>query len=165
MVKQNQDLSAAINAATSAVAADMALPCTQTFTAIKSSTSITGTGGLNVICVGDVVLNGATVNLVGGASDSFVVKVTGKFVLNGSSKIKAVGVQTGAIRYDILGTGEQVAFTGGGGGTNCCNSSVDGTLVALQRNIALSPGLVNGQLIGGLNISIVSGSSVNCPCC
>ena len=40
---------------------------------------------------------------------------------------------------------------------------MDGTLIALQRNIALSPGLVNGQLVGGRNISIVSGSSVRCP--
>ena len=73
------------------------------------------------------------------------------------------GIQPKDVLYNILGSGGQVAFTGGGGGTGCCKSSVDGTLIALNRNIALSPGLVNGELIGGQNISIVSGSTVKCP--
>jgi hypothetical protein len=42
---------------------------------------------------------------------------------------------------------------------------VDGTLLAPYRKIALSPGLVNGEIISGQNISIVSGSSVRCPAC
>src|SRR5207244_8635771 len=94
----------------------------------------------------------------------FIVNVTGKFALTGGAQIRvAGGVQPKDVLYNIIGTGEQVAFSGGGGGTGCCKAVVDGTLIALQRNIALSPGLVNGQLIGGRNISIVSGSSVKCP--
>jgi hypothetical protein len=42
-------------------------------------------------------------------------------------------------------------------------AKLDGTLLAPFRNIALSPGLVNGEIIGGQDISIVSGSSVRCP--
>jgi len=87
--------------------------------------------------------------------------VSGSFKVNGG-KIVVSGIAEKDVLYNILGTGEQVAFTGGGGGTGCCNAAVDGTLVALSRNIALSPGLVNGQLCGGKNISIVSGSSVQC---
>jgi len=68
------------------------------------------------------------------------------------------------VEYNIIGTGEQVAFSGGGGGTGCCKAIVDGTLLAPARNIALSPGLVNGQVISGRNISIVSGASVRCKC-
>ena len=115
------------------------------------------------MCVKDVVLNGSTVTLKGVAGDSFILNVTGKFVLNGGSRIVASGIQPKDILYNIIGSGEQVAFTGGGGGSGCCKSSADGTLIALNRNIALSPGLVNGELIGGLNISIVSGASVKCP--
>ena len=57
-----------------------------------------------------------------------------------------MGSQPKDVLYDILGSGGQV-----------------GTLIALHRNIALSLGLVNGELIGGQNISIVSGASVKCP--
>jgi len=76
----------------------------------------------------------------------------------------AAGVQPGAVEYNIIGSGEQVAFSGGGGGTGCCKAIVDGTLLAPNRKIALSPGLVNGQVISGLDISIVSGSSARCRC-
>ena len=77
--------------------------------------------------------------------------------------LPAQGVRPKDVLYNVIGTGQDVAFTGGGGGVNCCASSVDGTLLAPQRKINLSPGLVNGQVISGLDISIVSGSSVRCP--
>jgi len=70
----------------------------------------------------------------------------------------------GTVLYNIIGTEGQVVFSGGGGGTGCCKAIVDGTLLAPNRKIALSPGLVNGQVISGLDISIVSGSSVRCRC-
>ena len=133
---------------------------------ITNATTIKATGGgtaPTVVCVRDVVLNGRTVTLSGVAGDSFIINVTGKFVLNGGSRIVVSGIQPKDVLYNIIGSGEQVAFTGGGRGTGCCKSSVDGTLIALHRNIAFSPGLVNGELIGGQNISIVSGSSVKCP--
>jgi len=163
----NAEVLAAIAAAKKLSNDDAALPCTQgdyTGSITAKTTNITGTGGVNVICLKDVVLNGGVINLIGGSNDSFVLNVKGKFVLNGTSKIHAVGVPFSAVVYNILGTGQQVAFTGGGGGTGCCKSSVDGTLVALTRDIALSPGLVNGQLYGGQKITIVSGSSVKCTC-
>ena len=54
---------------------------------------IVGAGGQNVLCVGDVILNaGQVVTLSGGASDTFVVNVTGRFALTGGSKIVASGV-------------------------------------------------------------------------
>jgi len=85
--------------------------------------------------------------------------------LNGTSKILVSGgVTPGDVLYDIVGTGPDVAFSGGGGGVNCCAAIVDGTLLAPQRKISLSPGLVNGEVISGLDISIVSGASVRCPC-
>jgi hypothetical protein len=164
-VLTNVDLSPEINDAYAAAAAAAALPCTQTLSQIDNTLTITGNGGLNVICVGNIVLNGKTVTLVGGPNDFFVFKITGKLVLNGGGKIRCSGALPSRVLYDVIGTGEDVAFTGGGGGVNCCNSIADGTVLATQRKIALSPGLVNGEVISGRDISIVSGSSVRCPSC
>jgi hypothetical protein len=159
------NLSAEINAAIAASHDAAALPCTQNYPSLKTARTISSTGPLNVICVGDVSLNGgAVLTLSGGPNEMFVINVTGKFALTGGSKIVVAGGLTpGHVLYNIIGTGGQVAFSGGGGGAGCCKASVDGTLIALERKIALSPGLVNGQLIGGRDISIVSGSSVRCP--
>src|SRR5213078_915073 len=159
-VLQTQNLSQQVTDALAAAAAATALPCTQTIGNLSSVQTIVGNGGLNVICVTNVTLSGGKkVFLMGGASDQFVVNVTGNWALSGGSQIRvAGGVQPNAVLYNIIGTGGQVAFSGGGGGTGCCKAIVDGTLLAPNRKIALSPGLVNGQVISGLDISIVSGS-------
>jgi hypothetical protein len=128
--------------------------------------TINATGGGSaptVICVKDVVLQaGKVITLHGVPGDTFILNVTGKFVLNGA-RIVVDGVQPKDVLYNIIGNGPQVSFSGGGGGMGCCNASIDGTLLAPTRKIALSPGLVNGQVIGGQDISIVSGASVQCP--
>ncbi len=167
-VQHNVNLSSEINSALATASSAAAMPCTQTFTSLNLNNhvtnTITGIVGVNVICVTDIVLNTAVIQLSGPSGAKFIVNITGKLVLNGTSHIVAAGgVQPKDILYNIIGTGQAVAFTGGGGGVNCCASSVDGTLLAPQRQINLSPGLVNGQVISGLDISIVSGSSVRCP--
>jgi len=170
-VQQNVDLSAEINAAYAEYANAQSLPCNQTYTQLdgKSVTTITGSVGINVICVRDIVLSGKQIFLDGPAGTRFIFNVTGKFVLTGGGdgpQIRATGgVQPKDVLYNIIGTGQDVAFSGGGGGVNCCAAIVDGTLLAPYRKIALSPGLVNGEVISGMNISIVSGSSVRCPPC
>jgi len=124
---------------------------------------------VNVICVGDIVLAGKTILLSGLAGTKFIFNVTGKFVLTGGGdgpQIRVTGgVQPKDVLYNIISTGADVAFSGGGGGVGCCKAIVDGTLLAPYRKIALSPGLVNGEVISGKDISIVSGSSVRCPPC
>jgi len=157
-VQNGVDLSAEINAAIAASADAPGRTCTINFNSITNATTINATGGGTA-----PTLNGRTVTLSGVTGDSFIIDVIGKFILNGGSRIVVTGIQPRDVLYNILGSGGQVAVTGGGGGTGCCKSSVDGTLIALHRNIALSLGLVNGELIGGQNISIVSGSSVKCP--
>jgi choice-of-anchor A domain-containing protein len=172
-VQQNVDLSAQINAAYAANSANAALPCTQTFTTLdgKSVKTITGVSGVNVICVKDIVLNGTQISLTGPADAKFVFNITGKLVLTGGGAGPQIrvdaskGIPTSAVLYNLIGAGQDVAFSGGGGGVNCCAAIVDGTILAPYRKIALSPGLVNGEVISGQNISIVSGSSVHCPSC
>jgi hypothetical protein len=167
-VPMSADLSMAISDAIAASQNLGGLMCDQTFANLKTQQTITAThAGLNVICVGNVALNGKTVTLDnGGFGAQFVLNVTGSFKLTGGGKILVGGtLQPSDVLYNVLGTtGGDVAFSGGGGGTGCCKAQVDGTLLAVNRKIALSPGLVNGgAVISGLDISIVSGSKVTCP--
>ncbi|HSU55781.1 MAG TPA: SdrD B-like domain-containing protein [Candidatus Dormibacteraeota bacterium] len=171
-VQNNVDLSAQINAAYAANASNASLPCTQTFTTLNGSIPvITGGHGVNVICVKDISLSGKQILLTGPSDAKFVFNITGKLVLTGGGlgpqiRVDAsAGIATSAVLYNLIGTGADVAFSGGGGGVSCCAAIVDGTILAPYRKIALSPGLVNGEVISGLNISIVSGSSVRCPPC
>jgi choice-of-anchor A domain-containing protein len=172
-VVHNVDLSAQIMAAYSAYASASNVPCTQTFTVLdgKTVTTIVGGPGINVICVTDVNLSGKQILLTGAASAKFIFNVSGKFVLTGGGAGPQIRVDTSAgllpsaVLYNILGSGSDVAFSGGGGGVNCCAAIVDGTILAPYRKIALAPGLVNGEIISGKDISIVSGSSVRCPPC
>lgn len=167
-VIQNVDLSPEISAAYSAAALAASLPCTQSFVKLdgKTVTTITGGAGLNVICVQDIVLSGVQLNIVAPAGAKFVFNITGKLVLTGGGDIRVGGgLLPKDVLYNLVGIGQDVAFSGGGGGVNCCAAIVDGTILAPYRKIALSPGLVNGQIISGKDISIVSGSSVRCPPC
>ncbi len=172
-VQQNVDLSAQIAAAYAAYSSASNMPCTQTFALLdgKAITTITGNAGVNVICVKDIVLAGRQIVLTGPSSAKFIFNISGKFVFTGGGygpQIRVdqnAGIQTSAVLYNVLGSGADVAFSGGGGGANCCAAIVDGTILAPYRKIALSPGLVNGEVISGKDISIVSGSSVRCPPC
>jgi choice-of-anchor A domain-containing protein len=170
-VVQPVNLSAEISDAYARAASAAALSCDQSFAKLdgKTVTTITGGVGINVICVGDIVLSGKQIFLDGPAGARFIINVTGKFTLTGGGAGPQIRVSGGVgpndVLYNIIGTGSDVAFSGGGGGVNCCAAIVDGTLLAPERKINLSPGLVNGQVISGKDISIVSGSGVHCPPC
>jgi choice-of-anchor A domain-containing protein len=134
-------------------------------------TTITGTHGVNVICVKDIVLSGKQILLTGPTDAKFVINITGKMAMTGGGlgpqiRVDAsAGLAPSAVLYNFIGVGQDVQLNGGGGGVNCCAAILDGTILAPYRKIALAPGLVNGEVISGLDISIVSGSSVKCPPC
>jgi choice-of-anchor A domain-containing protein len=170
-VISNVDLSAEIAAAYAANANAASLPCDQTFAKLdgKTITTINGGVGVNVICVGEISLSGKQIALNGPAGAKFILNITGKMSLTGGGAGPQIrvsgGVQPKDVLYNLIGPGQDVAFSGGGGGVNCCAAIVDGTLLAPYRKINLAPGMVNGQIISGLDISIVSGASVRCPPC
>src|SRR5579872_4182000 len=69
--------------------------------------TITGGPGVNVLNLSMLVLNGATVTLSAPAGASFVVNVTGKVALQGTSIINLDGGLTPFnVLYNVLGTGE-----------------------------------------------------------
>src|ERR1043166_5583733 len=158
-VMDDVDLSAQSAAALGAAADAAALSCTQTFARLRGTQTITGTGGQNVICVGDVDLSGgASLILSGGTSDTFILNVTGKFSLSGSSRIQVAGdVQPGGVLYNVEGTGPDVVLSGGSG--------VDGTVLTPARHVTLSGhAFVHGQVISGEGITLSGGASVQCEC-
>jgi hypothetical protein len=160
-VLRNQDLSPEIAPTLAAASELAALPCTQTFATLKTSTAIVGNGGQNVICVGDVMLSGSsTVVLSGGATDTFVVNISGKLKLTDSARIIASGVAPSAIIYDVVGTGQQVVLSSRTS-SPCCSASLDGTLLAVGRAVSFGAGLVNGEIIGAQSIGLGGGSSVH----
>jgi cysteine-rich repeat protein len=151
-------------------AAFAAKACSTTITTLTNQT-ITGICGENVYCVKDVIVGShdtVTINAPAGCTTpaTFIFNVTGKFVINGSATggkiVAGVNVTPSQIFYNVIGPGPDVAFSGGGGGTGCCNASIDGSLIAEDRNVNLSPGKVNGVICSENDISIVSGSLV-CP--
>ena len=75
------------------------LSATQTFGTITGSTTITGNGGLNVIDLSGINLQGgATLSFNGGPSDFFVVVVNGQIKNGGNSNILA-GTEGACLLY------------------------------------------------------------------
>ena len=159
------DMYPTVAAALDASAQIAAMTPTQTLGSITGSMTLTSNPGtasspaVNVINVGNIQLDGSsTLTLKGndpGGYDWFIFNVTGKFAMTGTSAIKIVGTfDSTHVLFNIIGTGEQVAFTG--------KSTGVGTFLAPQRDISDSGATVNGVLIGAENhqIAITSGARV-----
>ncbi len=147
-------------AATDAAAIDAsnqiaAMTPTQTLGDIRNSLTIAGNGGVNVINVNSIQLDGSSaLTLQGGPNDVFYINVSGKFAMTGNTAIQLSGVSQSHVIFNIIGSGEQVAFTG--------KSFAQGSFLAVNRDIAVSGATVFGQLIGseGHQIAITSGAEV-----
>ena len=99
-------LLSAQNASTQAAA----LPATQTFTTITSTTTISGNGGLNVIDVGSI--QNAPLTISGGPSDRFIINVSGSFQTNQPMTLS--GVTASQVLFNFTGTSGHVLQTSGG---------------------------------------------------
>ena len=161
-------LAQAVTDAHAAAVAAASLPCGQTLPALNNKTgTIFGTAGVNVVCASAITINGgagSTVTLNAPSGASFVVKVSGDFALTGGAKILlAGGVTPLNVLYYVAGTGSQIALSGGTS-NGAPNTELHGILLAPGRNIAISPGLIEGEVIGGgQQITITSGGRAQNP--
>jgi len=122
---------------------------------VTTATTFNATGTLNEIQVGSINLNNANLTLNGTANQYFVVNVTGNMSLVGTASLNLTGgiTPSNVIYY----------FSG-------ANSSINTHVGDVLNGIILGPhtsmnldGTFNGEIIGGANISLLSGAVVNQP--
>ncbi len=160
-VNQNSAADARLEAAKAAAFDTSAFFASQTPTATYGS--LGGDFTISQSSVGNYVFNISSISLSGNdritlsapAGSCFVLNITGNMSFSGSTHISLAGGLTPAnVLYNVLGTGSAVSFSGGGN-----SSGVDGIILAVNRSIQISPGLINGAVIGR-DINMSSGASV-----
>ena len=121
-------------------------------TTINTSTSETLTSGIYNLT--DLKLgNGAILTLAAGGK--YIFNISGTLSLNSAMILTAAGLSSSDVLFNVTSS-QGVAFSGG-----LNNESVlDGIILAPDASISLTPGAVNGEIIGGGNINIASGGSV-----
>jgi choice-of-anchor A domain-containing protein len=125
---------------------------TQTLGAIKTATTVTGNGNVNVINItGDIT---ASLTLSGSASDVFIVNVQGNLVLRNHESISLTGgVTADHVLFNFTNSTGKVISAGG--------ATINGTILALGYNVTLRGAIVNGEIIAGASIDISGGTQVN----
>lgn len=142
-VSEAAALDAAANAATYYAGYYRGLAPTDTsISEITGSTTLFAASGLNVLDLDKLVLGASEVLTLDSQSNDagFVINVKGDLKLD-SAKI----LLTGGLGFEdvLFNVGGKVSLSGGG------NASIlQGTVMALKKEIAVSPGLVQGSLIG-----------------
>ena len=156
----NADLDDAVQSALDAAESNALLAPTQVFGRISTSTSIYGTGGLNVVSIEGIdyarssVTTPLALTLNGGGDDLFVLQVSGKFVLGPNASIR--GVDPSRVLIHIGQGNTPVQFA--------ANSYVGGTLLSPYRKMGPLQG-ASGPVIGARvqEISLVGGAVLNPP--
>jgi choice-of-anchor A domain-containing protein len=125
--------------------------------------TITGGPGTNVINLYDLKLsNNDVLTLDAPAGAAFVLNITNEFKINGSTtggRIELAGGLTPFnVLYNLVGAGKDVTFTGGST-DHVPNAQVYGTVLAPERSVKFTPGIVFGEIIsGGQELTLTSGS-------
>lgn len=148
------DLSAANADAMWAYTDAISRTATQTFGAITSSTTIVGNGGINVISISSISLDsGEKLIFSGGASDFFIVNVTGGLTMGGDGSIEgAGGVDASGILLNFVGTGTKL--------TSHVDNVVNGTILAPYRSVEFHS--ANGAVLaGGTELKLMSDCRIN----
>jgi hypothetical protein len=149
-----EDLSGPVADALGAAAYFAALTPTQVVASkVDSSMVIYGSGGMNVIDIPAIELDGVeTLRLVGGPSDQFVLNIGGGFDLMNNAWISMVP-PGGDLLINVTGEGTPI--------TTSTGSVINGTLLGATRKFTLQGR--SGPIIGGEldEVSLVSGTVVD----
>ena len=128
-----------------------------TLSSSGASAGITLTGSQTVIKLQNFSMtNGNTFTLTGTASTKVIIDVYGTFSLQNASKIQlAGGLQWNDVLWNIYGLGSDVTVT---------SSTVTGYVLALQRNVLMNAGTINGEaIVGGQQLYLSNGSKIIKP--
>jgi hypothetical protein len=141
-VSTNQNLSLVNTDALAAAAAFNALTPTQTVPggAVTSTTTITGTSGVNVVDISNLNLNNQTLTLNGPAGSQFIINDSGGFTLSSGQILLTGGVTSQDVVFNV--TSSDPITTSG-------TTSITGNILATNSNVSMSPGLLSGELIAG----------------
>jgi choice-of-anchor A domain-containing protein len=162
-----QAVTDALMASTTAAALGPTLPGPSTINITNPSGSLTITGGpgLNVLRLTDLTITNATVTLNAPAGATFVINVSGRFVLSGPSSIRlAGGLMPFSVIYNVTGTGADISITGGAPDP-LVQTQVNGVILAPNRNIYIAADRpIIGEVIGGgAKLTIEGNAAVNNP--
>ncbi len=151
--------------------------CTEKITTLQDivTNGVISRTGVNVICISGQKEVSKDILLAGDATTKYTFVMLGKFKYNGAKIVTectppqadqaactASDVGPDDVLWLFVDGNQELRSSGGGGGVGCCNAVLDGS-VNINGKIALSPGLVNGQICGTGDWSFVSGSGVHCP--
>jgi Flp pilus assembly protein TadG len=128
-----------------------------TFANINSNKTISGTTTVNVADVTNLLLNSnQTLTLNGTSAMSFVVRVSGTFILNSNSNVSlSGGLKAGNVTF---------VATGASGVIINSNCTMNGSILTQKSSVTLnSNATLNGSIVGGQSISLNSNSVVTPP--
>lgn len=118
---------------------------------------INAAGAVTTIDVtGDLSISSGTLTINVADDQLVILNISGDMRLSGGSLIDIVGGGSAAnVLYNILGSGDRVEFNG--------DSTVNGTVLAADRNITIAGGVVNGAILGAGfgEFKLQSGPEVN----
>jgi len=147
-----RDMSAEVAAVHTVSNAFAMMPATQTFTRVRSTTTVTGNGCINVIRVTDIIDLGGnrTLTFVGTYDDYFIVNVENGVFLSGNAEIILDGVEPNHVMFNVTGVAD-VDLQG--------TAAVNGTYISTRGEIEVSGNASNrGAYYAGLDLTLNGGA-------
>jgi len=125
--------------------------------------TIAGGAGTNVINLYNLNLTDNDVlTLDAPVGAAFIINITNDFKINGSTSGGRIELSGGLtpfnVLYNLVGSGNDVSFTGGSA-NDVPNAQIYGTILAPERSVQFTPGIVFGEVIsGGSELTFTSGA-------
>jgi PEP-CTERM motif len=125
------------------------------YTKITSATTINAVGPQTVVDVGTggINLNNANLTIHGAAGNQVIIRVSGGMNMVGTASVKLTGgITANDVFFDFTGSGNTIQTKVG--------DVLYGVYIAPNDSMTLD-GTFNGEIIGGENITLMSGITIN----